>query len=51
MCNYRDVIRRQFDVDPDTLAGGGAAGGLGTALLVFLGGVMRSGIETVLDLF
>lgn len=50
MCNYRDVIRRQFGVDPDGLAGGGAAGGLGTALMVFLGGVMKSGIETVLDL-
>ena len=50
MCNYRDVIRKQFDTDPDALAGGGAAGGLGTALQVFLGGVMRSGIETVLDL-
>ena len=50
MCNYRDQIRKKFGIDPDTLSGGGAAGGLGTALLVFFGGVMRSGIETVLDL-
>ena len=50
MRNYRDVIRRQFGIDPDTIRGGGAAGGLGTALTVFLGGEMRSGIETVLDL-
>ena len=50
MVNYRDVIRRQFGIDPDSIQGAGAAGGLGTALMVFLGGEMRSGIETVLDL-
>ena len=50
MCNYRDVIKKQFGIDPDRLQGGGAAGGLGTALKVFLGGEMKSGIETVLDL-
>ncbi|MBQ3373847.1 MAG: glycerate kinase [Anaerolineaceae bacterium] len=50
MVNYRDVIRRQFDVDPDQIRGAGAAGGLGIALTVFLGGEMKSGIETVLDL-
>ena len=50
MINYRDVIRRQFGVDPDQIRGAGAAGGLGTALMVFLGGEMRSGIDTVLDL-
>lgn len=50
MLNYRDVIRRCFGVDPDSIQGAGAAGGLGTALSVFLGGQMRSGIETVLDL-
>ena len=50
MQNYRDVIRAQFNVDPDAIQGAGAAGGLGTALMVFLGGEMKSGIETVLDL-
>jgi glycerate kinase len=50
MCNYRDVIRRQFNVDPDQIPGGGAAGGLGTMLMTFLNGNMKSGIETVLDL-
>lgn len=50
MVNYRDAIRRQFGIDPDTIQGAGAAGGLGTALMVFLGGEMRSGIDTVLDL-
>lgn len=50
MRNYRDVIIRQFGINPDEIQGGGAAGGLGTALMVFLGGEMKSGIETVLDL-
>ena len=50
MQNYRDVIRKQFGVDCDTIEGAGAAGGLGAALKVFLHADMRSGIETVLDL-
>ena len=50
MQNYRDVIRRQFDIDCDTVEGAGAAGGLGAALKVFLHAKMQSGIETVLDL-
>ncbi|MBE6130070.1 MAG: glycerate kinase [Erysipelotrichaceae bacterium] len=50
MINYRDLIKKQFGIDPDTIQGAGAAGGLGTALMVFLNGEMKSGIETVLDL-
>ena len=50
MRHYRDLLRAQFCVDPDRIAGAGAAGGLGAALLVFLNGQMKSGIETVLDL-
>ncbi len=50
MCNYRDVIRRQFGIDPDSTIGGGAAGGLGTMLNVFLNAEIKPGIETVLDL-
>ena len=50
MCNYRDVIKREFGIDCDTVTGAGAAGGLGAALKVFLNGEMKSGVETVLDL-
>lgn len=50
MCNYRDVITKQFGVNPDHISGAGAAGGLGCALAVFLQAEMKSGIETVLDL-
>ncbi|MBR1744057.1 MAG: glycerate kinase [Lachnospiraceae bacterium] len=50
MCSYRDVIRETFSVDPDTIPGSGAAGGLGAALAVFFGVCMKPGIEAVLDL-
>lgn len=50
MCNYRDVLLRRFGVDMDTVPGAGAAGGLGAALMVFLNGKLKSGIETVLEL-
>ncbi len=50
MCRYRDVIKGTFGVDCDQITGAGAAGGLGAALKVFLGGEMKSGIDTVLDL-
>ena len=50
MCSYRDVIRETFGIDCDEIPGAGAAGGLGAALKVFLGGEMKSGIETVLEL-
>ena len=48
MCNYRDIIQKQFGMDMDNVKGAGAAGGLGTALMVFLNGTLKSGIETVL---
>ena len=50
MVNYKKVIIRQFGIDPDKIQGSGAAGGLGTALMVFFKGEMKSGIDTVLDL-
>ena len=50
MQNYRDVIIREFSINPDEIQGSGAAGGLGAALKVFLHAEMKSGIETVLDL-
>ena len=50
MCNYRDVIKATFGIDCDKVQGAGAAGGLGAALKVYLQGVMKSGIDTVLDL-
>ena len=50
MQNFRDVIRRELDIDCDKIEGAGAAGGLGAALAVFCGGKIQSGIGTVLDI-
>ena len=50
MQNYRDVLIRELGINPDKIPGSGAAGGLGAALLVFCRAVLKSGIETVLDL-
>ena len=44
-----DCIRSDLGVDVHTLAGGGAAGGLGAGLFAFCGARLQSGIETVLD--
>ena len=48
--HYASVIQRDLGIDPTDLAGGGAAGGLGAALMVFLKANLKSGIETLLDL-
>ena len=50
MCNYRDLLFETFGIDMDETPGAGAAGGLGAALMAFLGGTLKSGIETVLEL-
>lgn len=50
MVHYRGVLERTFGRDLARLSGGGAAGGLGAALLLFLHGTMASGAEKVLEL-
>ena len=50
MQNYRNIIFSQFGINMDEIPGSGAAGGLGAALMVFLNGKLKSGIDTVLDL-
>ena len=50
MQNYATVIKRELGIDANTIVGGGAAGGIGAALSVFLGAKMTSGIETLLNL-
>ncbi len=44
------LIKDQIGVDVSTLAGGGAAGGMGAGIVAFLGGKLRQGISVVLDL-
>lgn len=50
MQNYRKAVLELFGIDCNDIEGSGAAGGLGAAMSVFLGGRISSGIETVLDL-
>lgn len=50
MVNFRNIVRNQLKVDLETLEGSGAAGGLGGGLVAFLGGELKSGIDTILNL-
>ncbi len=50
MENWREILKKSFSADPDKIPGAGAAGGLGAALSLVLGGKMRSGIDAVLDM-
>lgn len=47
--HYARIIQRDLDVDVLTLAGGGAAGGMGAGLYAFCGAELRRGIEIVTD--
>lgn len=46
--NYANVIKRELDIDVAYVEGAGAAGGLGAALLAFLGGELKRGIELII---
>jgi glycerate kinase len=45
-----DVIERDLGLDVRNLPGAGAAGAMGAGIVAFLGGELRSGIQSVLDL-
>ena len=47
--HYAKIIQRDLDVDVLTLAGGGAAGGMGAGLYAFCVAELRRGIEIVTD--
>jgi glycerate kinase len=49
LVHYRDVLRGTFSVDVQDVPGTGAAGGLGAALVAFLGARMERGVDLVLD--
>lgn len=44
------IIEESFSLKVDEMPGAGAAGGLGAGVVAFLGGTLKSGIETVLEL-
>jgi glycerate kinase len=49
LTRYAEVLRRDLGVDVAAVPGAGAAGGLGAGLIAFLGGVLRRGIDVVMD--
>lgn len=50
MKNYAAKIKETFGIDVADLPGGGAAGGMGAALMAFCGAFLQSGIKTILEL-
>ena len=50
MKNYAKVLTDYFHKDCADIAGAGAAGGMGAALMFFCNAKLQSGIDTVLDL-
>lgn len=50
MTNYSKIVERTLGVYAADNKGAGAAGGLGFALMAFLGAELKPGIETVLDI-
>lgn len=49
LLHYADVIKSQLNKDIVNIPGAGAAGGLGAGLMVFLNGVLKKGIELVIE--
>ncbi|HFZ8996074.1 TPA: glycerate 2-kinase [Citrobacter freundii] len=47
LAHYADVIKASLHVDVKNVPGAGAAGGMGAALMAFLGAELKSGIEIV----
>ncbi len=50
MKNYAAKIKETLGIDVADLPGGGAAGGMGAALVAFCGAFLQSGIKTILEL-
>ncbi len=46
---YADVIKRDLEMEVDTVPGAGAAGGLGAGLMAFLGAKLRPGVDIVIE--
>ena len=47
LSHFADVIKKSLSIDVKNVPGSGAAGGMGAALMAFLGAELRSGIEIV----
>lgn len=47
--HYADVIKEELDIEVADVPGAGAAGGLGGALMAFLNGTLKKGIDMVIE--
>ncbi|MBP2243129.1 glycerate kinase [Cytobacillus eiseniae] len=47
--HFSKIVQKQKDVDLCNIIGGGAAGGMGAALVSFLNATIKSGIDVVMD--
>lgn len=47
LAHYAEVIKKSLRIDVKNAPGSGAAGGMGAALMAFLGAELRSGVEIV----
>lgn len=45
--HFADVVRRDLGVEVEDVPGAGAAGGMGAALIAFLGAALQSGVDIV----
>lgn len=50
MENYVGILEQKYGISVSEIIGGGAAGGLGAACVIFLNAEYRSGIDTVLEI-
>jgi glycerate kinase len=48
--SFAELVRRSLGTDPGTIAGGGAAGGMGAGMAVLLNAELKMGIQAVLDM-
>ena len=49
LMHYAEIIKKEFEIDLQSIAGTGAAGGLGASLIVFAKAVLQPGIRIILD--
>lgn len=49
LCRYAGLISRDLGIQVELVPGAGSAGGMGAALLAFLGAQLRPGIEIVME--
>lgn len=49
LSHFADVIKKHLHIDVKNAPGAGAAGGMGAALMAFLGADLRSGVEIVTE--